>query len=533
MAGGKETPRQKLIGLMYLVLLALLALQVPDTVIQNFFFMEQSLLHNKNDIMKRNESALSAISDIAKERNTDFARETEKKAKELHSRTTTLLTYIEDVRKNLIEKTGGYDKDNPKLYKGLKATDEVSTYMVGPGENKNGRAYELRTKLNEYQSYLNANFKDVAKNLEPLAKDVKDDDVLRMFEANKGKDFAQVNFAHVPMIAAMAVLADKAASIATYEQTIMATLNPEGKTIKFDEIIADYKAESRVVAAGTKYKAQIFLAGKNKSLVPSITYQGKNLPVDENGFGTIEFTASGGGYVDGKAKKSWEATVMVPGQEKPLPIKGEYEVAEPVIDVSSGAVQALYLNCGNPLKINVPALGANYDPSFSSNAQIIKGQDKINVTVVPTSKAKVGINVSSGGVAIGKKEFDVRDVPNPYLEVMVGAASKYDPLKGLSKSASSIKLVAQPDAGFAAALPKEARYEIEQAQFGLIRGGTLVGGFQPAPNGLARVGGLNPAAGDQIVIKVDRLVRKNFKDQNIEVELPQSQKSQIIRISNQ
>ena len=43
MAGGKETPRQKMIGMMYLVLLAMLALQVSNTVLEKFIFINQSL----------------------------------------------------------------------------------------------------------------------------------------------------------------------------------------------------------------------------------------------------------------------------------------------------------------------------------------------------------------------------------------------------------------------------------------------------------------------------------------------------------
>ena len=65
-------------------------------------------------------------------------------------------------------------------------------------------------------------------------------------------------------------------------------------------------------------------------------------------------------------------------------VKGEYIVAKPVIDVKSASVSALYYNFGNDLNIQVPALGANYKPSFkASGADFINGKDKGAIIVIP------------------------------------------------------------------------------------------------------------------------------------------------------
>ena len=63
----------------------------------------------------------------------------------------------------------------------------------------------------------------------------------------------------------------------------------------------------------------------------------------------------------------------------------EYLVAQPTIKVTTGNAPTLYLNCGNNVLIEVPALGTSYKPSFSAGAaaQIIAGDKPGRVTIIP------------------------------------------------------------------------------------------------------------------------------------------------------
>src|SRR5690606_5406800 len=118
------------------------------------------------------------------------------------------------------------------------------------------------------------------------------------------------------------------------------------------------------------------------------------------------------------AKKTYtaEITIDIPGGgDTTYTNTIEYFVAKPVIQIQSASVQRLYLNCGNELNVQIPALGSTYNPSFSATgASAIEGSQKGLVTVVPNA-AEVKLNVSSNGNYIGSEVFKVQRIPMPTI----------------------------------------------------------------------------------------------------------------------
>ena len=171
-----------------------------------------------------------------------------------------------------------------------------------------------------------------------------------------------------------------------------------------------------------------------------------------------------------------------------------------------------YLNCGNELVVDVPALGNLYSPSFSATgAETFKGSKKGAVTVVP-NKAKVVLSVSSGGALIGNEKFKVRKVPKPDI-IPYSGGRPIDLKQGVQAlSVRSINLVAKPDADFATLLPKEANFRVTRYKITLARGKRPV--KQIDVNGpKASIGSLIQQAkpGDRLVIELKEVKRRNFK----------------------
>lgn len=541
MAGGKETPRQKLIGLMYLVLLALLALQVSGEIMVKFFFLEKSLEKAKTETIERNKVHLATIekniNDLGS-KDPEILKPLEI-AKQVRTETENMLVYIQGLKDELQKITGGLDENG--FYVGAKEEDAVGILMVGNETTGKGKGYELQKKLEDYYKRIIEHAKQVdipnpEKEITPLALDAKDDPLLKNNEDQKNKDFVELNFAHTPLVAAMAVLAEKMNKIASYETLILGHIDPNKSRVVVDEIFADYKAESRVVAAGTKYIAQIFMAGRSKGIKPKVFFEGRAVDVDAGGFGKVEFTATGGAYdKDGNLKKTWKGEVVYaePGKpEKRLPVQGEYVVAKPVIDIKSTSVSALYIGCANSLQINVPALGASYNPSFTvSNANKKTGAVKGELIVVPTVKAKVKIGVSSDGNFIGDREFDVKDIPNPVVSVET-AKGPINPVLGEKATLGGIKINVIPDKGFSEALPKEANYEISKAVLRQIRGKDVVGGSKPVSGSTVIFSklGVQLRPGDQISLEIQEIVRTNSEGQRFPVKLLPSASFQSFRI---
>lgn len=531
MAGGKETPRQKLIGLMYLVLLALLALQVSSAIMEKFKFLDESLQYSNEQIDEENLELEKLIEKTVAENGykpsdkavLDKAIEVRKEAHEIK-------VYIDDIRDQIVKATGGLEEDGS--WKGAKEETAVEVLMIGPG--KKGKGYEMQSKINAFCDYLNSlklkegegpNAK--IRVFEKIAKDAKEDPRITSKE-QKNKDFAELSFGQTPMCAAMAVMSVLESEVLKYESDALNLLAAQlGATdIKFDQVFAMYRADSRVVAAGTKYSAELFLAASSSALKPKITVDGKSLEVDKEGRGKLEFTATGGAYdKDGLAKKSWTGKITFKnrGNDTTFEVKGEYVVAQPVIQVQSGAVSALYMNCGNPIQINVPALGSVYNPSFSATgAEIQQGSKKGEIYVIPNGK-QVTIKVSSGGNYIGNVDFPVKPVPKPEIQILSNGkpVDLKNGLKAPGPRSLQIKAVPLPD--FAASNPKDARYKVTEWTAYLLRGSRLVK-QKDANTEVVDLSefALQAKPGDRITIEIKKVMRSNFYDKQEEVRLSQT-----------
>ncbi|WP_299817825.1 gliding motility protein GldM [uncultured Pontibacter sp.] len=521
MAGGKETPRQKMIGMMYLVLTALLALQVNSAILLKFQFLDESLLGVNDKTVTDNASVLSNIRNaVDKGGNRANDARVLKNAQEIRQQTSEMVEYIRGLRKELVDKTGGRSEDDPNQYANPSGEDKVAIMMIGAANKNSGKAYELKDKLNKYAKFLkqyNPNTPD------QLANDGKDDVVAKNDKTQKNKDFAELNFGETPLVAALAVLSQKENEVLKYEADALQKLAQQvgADIIKFEKIFAMARAESKTVAAGTKYKADMFIAASSDAITPVMYHNGKPVKVVD-GKGQVEFTASASNYdADGNSEQTWKGTIVINqnGEEKTFPVEEKYIVAKPVIQVQSAAVQALYFGCANELNIQVPALGAIYDPSFSaSGGSAIKGAKKGMVTIIPNS-TEVTINVSSGGNAIGAEKFKVRPMPKPELVPLVNGRP-IDVRRGVpAQSIRSVEIQAVADEGFKQLLPNEARYRVTKWKAYLVRGNSPIesGEFNGPTANLSNFAA-KAAKGDRVVIEVVDVKRLNYRGEAVDAK---------------
>jgi gliding motility-associated protein GldM len=518
MAGGKETPRQKLIGMMYLVLTALLALQVSSAIILKFKFLDDSLMSVNSKTGSSNAAVPENIQKaVAKLGNLPKDKKVLEDAQTVRTKTAEIIKYLDDTREMLIAKAGGRTPEGG--YKDPSAEDKVAIAMIGANPGK-GEAYKMKTRLNDYANFM----RTYNPNMPQLAIDAKDDPIAKKDESQRSKDFAQLNFEATPLTAALAVLAQKESEILKNEAEVLADLSGKvgASIIKFDKIFAMARAESKTVAAGTKYKADMFIAASSSAITPIMTYQGRPVKV-ENGLGKIEFNASAGAYdKEGISKQTWTGQIRINnnGRDTTFTLKEEFFVAKPVIQIQSASVQALYLNCGNELNVQVPALGATYDPSFSATgAAVVKGAAKGVVTLVPTSK-EVTLNVSSGGNKIGSEKFQVRLIPKPEIVALANGKPVNEKQGMAAPGPRSIVMKAMPDESFKNFLPKDARYRVFKWEAFLVRGRKAVAQetFSGETANLTSFAAM-AKEGDRISIEVKEVKRLNFRNATEDVNI--------------
>jgi len=522
MAGGKETPRQKMIGMMYLVLTALLALNVSSETLLKFIYLNESLERQVNQNGTKNAGIVGRIQkavDDAGNRKDDI--EVLNTAQEVRKATEEIINYTNDLKEKMYEVAGGRDPENGHP-KDAQNTDVVANLMIKQKGGKNGK--ELKQKLNEYPEFLNKMLKG-EEQFALLAFDGKEHPIYKDNPEQKRKDFATLQFSDAPVAACMATISQFQTEIMAYESRALENLARKvgAGDVKFDKIEPMVRANSNIVAAGTRYEAEMFIAASSSGITPTMAVDGKSIPV-EAGKGRVEFVASGGTYdAEGLAKKTYTAEItmkMPTGQDSTFRQEIEYFVAKPVIQIQSAAVQALYLNCGNELNVQVPALGTAYNPSFSAKgATAIEGSKKGFVTVIPSSR-EVTLSVSSNGTFIGAEKFGVRGIPKPTLQPQVNGRPVDLRIGATVPGPRSLTMAAIADESFLAALPNDARYRVTEFEVILGRGARRIATVTsngPTVNLSTLAAQARP--GDRLVIDVKEVQRMNFRGQTESVRM--------------
>lgn len=520
MAGGKETPRQKMIGMMYLVLTAMLALQVSSAIIEKFLLLNSSLQLSSDAAGEINqETVLKIKAAVEKSGNRAADVAVIKEAEQVRKITSDVNNQLNALKQEIIAKAGsGYNEEG--AIKNPQEETKVGELMIGVG--KRGKAYELQRTLNGYVAELK---KHAPNDFKSIALDGREDELAKNSKDQRNKDFAELNFESTPVAAALAVLSQKQTDIRRMEGEALNYLASKvgAADIKFDRVLAMVSADAKTVVAGTKFKGQMFIAASASGITPRMSLNGSPVKV-ENGVGLIEFTAQGGGYnAEGLAKRELKGQITIPtpsGKDTTYTMTQEYFVVKPSYQIETGTLPPLYLGCANKLSIQSPALGPLWAPSFSTDGgEIINSGQKGKFTIVP-SKSSLNITVSNAGSVLGSEPFKVNRVPKPSLEVRVNGAP-FDERRGAPASgARSIQVIAVPDESFKNFSPEDAKFRVSQVEISLARNNRRIGGVTLNGGG-GSISSLAQQAqpGDRYVISILKVERQNFKGAVSEVEM--------------
>jgi gliding motility-associated protein GldM len=511
MAGGKETPRQKMIGMMYLVLTALLALQVSNAVLEKFAIMNETLGELVSVNNAKSEATLSKIlTDAGKSEKPEVVK-AKQNAQTVRQRTKETIKYIDDLKIKMMSLSNATEVNEAVIND---HSSKVAVMMMDPkSDEKTGKKYV--EALDKYVADLTAL---TGKPFDKLTKTPKEMALFKTDKDHAEKDYLTFTFENTPVIAALASVTQIQTEILEYEAVALAKLAADAETsvIKMDNFFPMVKTNTGRVAAGAKYQAELFLTASSSAITPEFYKDGAKLQVVDGvggiKMGKIEFPASGGNYdKDGIAKKSFKAMIKLNDQEFAADIP--YEVIQPTIRVTTGNAPTLYMNCGNNVNIEVPALGANYAPSFSSpGADIRKGDKPGKATIIPSAR-KITVAVSNAGTSIGTVQFDVKNIPEPRFVAYVGN-TPVDLRKGIKPNdLRSLRIVVEPDANFKEEVPKDARYNIKNMEV-ILGSGPTAKSRMTASNGAPDLGpwGGNAKAGDRVVFDIRDAVRRTFTD---------------------
>jgi len=452
-----ETGRQKMIGMMYLFLTAMLAINVSKSILDAFVVVNTSLESTNNTFDGKNTYMYNML-EQAKLKDPkaipyyDASIQVRKLAVEMDN-------YILKVRGELINATQSEIsvKDGEKF--SLEAIDAKDNYDIPTryflGESvdgSQGEARKLKEKLIKYKTQLIDLIKD-AKIVLPN----KDDEISKL--GNLGidtdnpkkkdpdepsKNFWETSkFDHMPLAAAVTMLSQIQNQVKNAEATIVnKLLSGIGSTdFKFDTLAAKVIPKSNYVIQGGDYEADIFVAAFSKSANPKVfvgqgydsiknVLTGKidSIPV-VRGMGKLKIPAGGTGAQKYAAMVEVKNSSTGEVKKYPLVVSGkhyaEYIVAKPTATISPTKMNVLYIGVDNPIDISVSGFA---DETVSANMfggggfLSKNGAGHYIARVKTTSKEGATISVSAKddegqSHPMGKMQFRIKNIPKPEASI--------------------------------------------------------------------------------------------------------------------
>jgi gliding motility-associated protein GldM len=430
MAGKNETPRQKMISMMYLVLTAMLALNVTREVLDSFVVIDKGLEATNKNFEKRNDELYEQF-DLAKSVDPNRVTSNWEKAQLVKKEAGSLTAFIDKIKSELVSKTEGITEqaaDTLRMERiESKDNTDVSTFiMIGNKEDgSNGKSRELKKKLEAYKKMLGdyilpADRKKIEINLDTQDPPPNDENA----------NWEVYNFSERPLVACITLLSKFKNDIKTAESNVVDYLlkQVDKGSLKFDTVAAKVIPQSNYVLLGEEYKADVFLAAFNKTRNPEIkignfdertkTFTGSADALNvERGLGKYNVKTTREGFVS----YAGAIKVVAPsGEEMMFPFKSEYIVAKPALTVSADAMNVFYAGLDNPVSVSVPGIPNERLSVSISNGKITPlGNGKFNVKVMTGTESKIAVTATMENGErknMGASTFRIRRVPKPTVK---------------------------------------------------------------------------------------------------------------------
>jgi gliding motility-associated protein GldM len=439
MAIPKEN-RQQMINMMYIVLTALLALNVSAELLNAFALINRSLEASSNNIDFRNKAIYSSFAS-KKEKEPTNAKLLyyERKALEVQKISGELLSFITEMENEFMTLAEPETLPDGRVELKKKGDVELSSRFLVEGEEKGnltgGKGYILKQKIESTLEQLlklttvdhegkpdTSGYNQLIAEL-PMKINVSADGKVELASTTDAADWVRESFYKIPAVAAQTMMTKFKADIKTIEgefATHMFKKVGQAEELKEDEIVFD-KFAAKIVAPtsyvmlGETFEAEVFLAAFNsKSKNITITVNGQSLPVNSDGVANYKAAASSVGekQITGTISVKNERT----GVSTPYKLPDfKYTVAAPFATVNPTKMNVFYIGVDNPIEVSAAGVRAS-DLSVSMSSGTLSGSGA-NYNVRVTQQGKTTVNVTSRGKQLASAEFRVKMIPDPVAEV--------------------------------------------------------------------------------------------------------------------
>ncbi|MFZ4456486.1 MAG: gliding motility protein GldM [Bacteroidales bacterium] len=418
MAGAKQTPRQKMINLMYLVLMAMLALNVSSDVLNGFVMVENSIKATTSVKFDQNNGLIGELRSY-KEKNPEKAGTAYNEALSVKASTDSLYDYIQSLKVKIAKQADGEEGDVNNL-KGMDNLDASSIVMLAPIKSQ---AAKLKEWIEIYRAKVLKMVLDSSKR-DLIRKALTTEPSKRALA--ESKDWGTSYFENMPAIAANTILSKIQNDVKNAESEVLNVLikSIDVGDFRVNNIKAYVVPTSTNIIVGGKYSAQIVLSAQDSTKRPTFVVNGAALAQNKNGFYETVCGKIGDFTINGVAQLP-----RSDGSSTPFPFTNKYSVVAPMATVSATKMNILYAGWTNPISISVPGVPlASLSATMSNGSLTRKGDEWIAIpgasaiggTVTVTVKAKVGEREISIPTT-----FRVRKTPAPSASIVLQSGNKF------------------------------------------------------------------------------------------------------------
>ena len=408
------SPRQKMINLMYVVLMAMLALNISTEVLDGFSIVEESLNRTTANSSKENVAMLADLDEQMKE-NPEKVREWFEKATYVKNMSDSLYNYAQELKEKIVREADGdeFDMANIRNKDDLEAATQI---MLAPGSGQGKHLYEA---INSYRERILTMVSDprqkeiIAGNLStPVPKN----------ENTLGKNWQEYMFEDMPVAAAVTLLSKLQSDIRYAEGEVLHSLvaNVGMKDIRVNKLDAFVVPDKTTLYPGERLTANIVMAAIDTTQTPEIYVNGSRISSSN---GTYSLTAGGPG------EHSFSGYILMKNAEGEV-LRREFKQKYTVISPPTGATVAadlmnvLYAGFQNPISVTCSGLPQSA-VSLSMTGGSLTSQGNGHYIAVPAAVGKDVTFTVTGtdkgkSLAMGSATFHVRKLPDPTAYISVG-----------------------------------------------------------------------------------------------------------------
>ena len=416
MGGAKncpETPRQKMISMMYLVLTAMLALNVSASILNGYTQVDDSL-HATIETMQESNADTYATFKAALDKNPEKTQEWYDKAMEVKTASDRFFDYVQKFKDDMVLLA-----DGNKAIKNAKVSDigkKDDTNIPSQYAINEGNAAILKEAINQYREFLISVTGDTQ---------AFDAELRRTFVTDDGQNaegetisWENMIFHEMPMCASITVLTKLQNDIRHCEgkavQLLLAAT--DAGDLRVNKFNAYVIPSANYVVKGTKYTAQVILAAIDSTQTPEYYVNGQKL--NSNGVYEVIANTVGVQKITGKIGYMDQQGVM-----QYLPFEREYTVGEPTATISNTDLNIMYRGYDNPFSISVPGVSAHLLQVKCAQASIKQQGNMwiIRPNAESSDNLEIEVYANIGGTAalMGSQVYRVKNLPRPdaYFEI--------------------------------------------------------------------------------------------------------------------